>query len=215
MRSTIGFAILVVTSLFARRLSANEPEKSESPAECNSPSALAFGKAIKGVLAQYEQSGRNQQELSNKDANFREWVANPKSMLADFESYVRCNPIAPTSELQLATVALQCLDFGSYLDYLKRLSQATKSEAAESALFYALAPGFLRSNAQLVAKNADPSVKSTLKVVAKSPNASPALRRMIIEILDGSAKKALKANPVKPLLSCESGTRAPNGLKVQ
>ncbi len=73
------------------------------------------------------------------------------------------------------------------------------------ALYYAMAPGLLRWSTRLASNYTAANVKSTLKVVADSHNATPALQRMIIEILDGSTKQAIGKNPVKPFLTCGAG----------
>jgi hypothetical protein len=205
MRTRIGPTILVIASLVASEVSANEPAKSGSPAECSSPSALAFGKVIKGAVARSAKSGKNAEASWTKNPDFRKWAAEPKSTLAEVERYLRCSPTATASEVRLAMLTLHCLEFDAYLDHLKRLSQAAKSEAVGRALFYALAPGFLRSSNQLASDYADANVKSILKLVMTSPNATPGLQRMVVEILDGSTKKALEEHPAKPLLTCASG----------
>jgi len=92
-------------------------------------------------------------------------------------------------------LTLHCLEFDAYLEPPQAASQAAKSEAVGRALFYALAPGFLRSSNQLASDYADANVKSILKLVMTSPNATPGLQRMVVEILDGSTKKAWRSTP--------------------
>lgn len=229
MRTSIAFPIVVITSLLASKLLAGEPAQSGSPAECGSPEALAFSKGIKDVLSRSEQAGKNQQqprrppqepsqdlpreppqdlrqERWSKDATFRQWAVSPKSTLAEVDRYLRCTPMASPMEVELATLTLQCLDFGAYLNYLKGLSLVAKNDAVGWGLYYALAPGFLRWSTQVAARYTDAKVKSTLKEVARSANANTTVQKMIIEILDGSAKKAMAKRPIKPILTC--GARA-------
>jgi hypothetical protein len=205
MRTTVGFPILVIASLVACAVSANEPAKAGLPAECGSPTALVFAEGIKSLLSRSEESRQDSRELWSKDASFRKWAASPKSTLFEIERYLRCGPKASPSQMELATLTLQCLDFDAYLDYLKRLSRVAKSDAGEWALYYAVAPGVLRWSTRLASNYTAANVKSTLKVVENAPNATPALQRMIIEILDGSTKKAIGKNPVKPFLTCGAG----------
>ena len=205
MRTTVGFPILVIASLLAYAVSANETAKAGLPAECSSPTALGFAEGIKSLLSRSEESRQNPRELWSKDATFRKWAASPKSTLPVVERHLRCGPRASPSEVELATATLQCLDFDAYLAYLKRLSQTAKSDSVGWALYYAMAPGLLRWSTRLASNYTAANVKSTLKVVADSHNATPALQRMIIEILDGSTKKAIGKNPVKPFLTCGAG----------
>jgi len=205
MHMRICLPIVVIASLLACEVSAKEAAKSSAPAECRSRSALAFGKAIKGERARSEKAGKNTQASWIENANFRQWVVKPESTLAEVESYLRCNPLATVSEVPLAMLTLYCLDFDAYLEFLDWLSQAAKSDALGRALYYAVAPGFLQSSKRLASDYADAKVKSVLKVVATSPNATPGVQRMIIEILDGTTKKEMEKNPAKPLLTCESG----------
>ncbi len=146
------------------------------------------------------------QERWSKDATFRKWAASPKSTLAEVDRYLRCTPAASPTEVELATLTLQCLDFGAYLNHLKGLSRAAKNDAVGWGLYYALAPGFLRWSTQVAVKYTDAKVKSTLKEVARSANANTTVQKMIIEILDGSAKKAVAKRPIAPILTC--GARA-------
>jgi hypothetical protein len=205
MRTTVGFPILVIASLLAYAVSANEPAKGDLPAECSLPTTLAFAEGIKSLLSRSEESGQNPRELWSKDATFRKWAASPKSTLFEIERYLRCSPKASPSQVELATLTLECLDFDAYLDCLKRLSRVAKSDAGEWALYYAVAPGFLHWSMRLASNYTAAKVKSTLKVVENAPNATPALQRMIIEILDGSTKQAIGKNPVKPFLTCGAG----------
>ena len=205
MHMRIYFPILVLASFLAREVSANEATKSGAPAECSSRSALALGKAIKDDRARSEKSGKNTQASWIENADFRQRVARPKSTLAEVERYLRCSPLATVPEVPLAVLTLHCLDFEAYLSFLDWLSHTAKSEAVGRALYYALAPGLLRSSERLASDYADPNVKSVLKVVATSPNATPGVQRMIMEILDGSTQKAMEKNPAKPLLTCAAG----------
>ena len=145
-------------------------------------------------------------ELWSKDTTFRKWVASPKSTLADVDRYLRCTPTASPTEVELATLSLQCLDFRAYLSYLNGLSLAAKNDAVGWGLYYAIAPGFLSWSTHLAAKYTDAKAKSTLKGVARSANANTTVQKMISEILDGTAKKAIAMRPIKPILTC--GARA-------
>jgi hypothetical protein len=205
MRTAVSFPILIIASLLARVVSANEPAKAGVPEECSLPSALSFSEGIKSVLSRSEEPKQNPRDLWSKDATFRGWAASPKSTVSEVERYFRCSPKASPSEVELATLTLQCLSFDAYLDYLKRLSREAKSNAGEWALYYAVAPGLLRWSTRLASNYTTAKVKSTLKVVANSPSATPALQRMTIEILDGSTKKAMKKSPVKLFPTCGAG----------
>jgi hypothetical protein len=206
MHSRVGFPVLVIASIFACTASANEPAKPSSPAECRSPSLRAFGKEIKGILARSQKAGKNPHESWSKDATFRKLAASPKSTLAKVELTLRCSPPTDPSQVEIASLALQCLDLQAYLDYVKRLAKAPKSDAMGWAMFHAIVPG-PRWSTRLALNYSNPEVSSTLKEIIRTPNVSLAMQKIISEILDGSAKKELEKNPVKPLLTCGSGSR--------
>jgi hypothetical protein len=206
MHSIVGFPVLVIVSIFACTAFANEPGKSSLPAECRSPSLRAFGKEIKGILARSEKAGKNPHESWSKDSAFRKLATGPKSTLAKVELTLHCTPPTDPSEVEIASLALQCLDLQAYLDYVKRLSKAPKSDAIGWAIYHAIVPG-PRWSTRLALNHTNPEVSSTLTEIMRTPNVSLAMQKIISEILDGSAKKELEKNAVKPLLTCGSGSR--------
>jgi len=167
--------------------------------ECSSASVVQFGKAIKGVLAQ----PKNPLEAASNDAGIQKLAASPISIVAIVESYLGCNPSARPSEVEIAISTLQCLPLKAYLGFVEHLSHAAKSEPVETGLFYAVAPTY-PLGWRLAVNRTDKRVKSTLREVIHSPNATPALQKIVLEIGDGSAVKALAKNPPKPLLKCGS-----------
>lgn len=190
--------IVFATALFLHPVSFAS-QSGPAPKECRAPSVRAFGKTVKAVLARAEKSGKNLQEAWSKDKIFMGWIGTPKTTLSAVDLYLSCTPYAPPAEVQLVISALQCLDLDTYLDFLRRLAKEPKGQVTESAMYYALSPGD-RFSTRLATEHANPAVNAALKEVVNSPNLTPALQRMVIEMLDGTAAKAIK--PGSPLLSC-------------
>ena len=162
--------------------------KAESSSTCGSTSVVAFGKTVKGVLERSKRTQRHTRDVARKDPILRNLATNARATVAIVESYLRCNPSTSASEVEIAIMTLQRLSLDAYLDFVARLAHAGKSEAGELGLYYAVAPGFPWS-LRLALNYTDARVKSTLDEVDRSPNATPALQRMVLEIRDGSAAK--------------------------
>ena len=171
-------------------------------AACGSPSAKAFYKAVQGLLTRSRKHGKDPEEFWSKDATFRKWVANPKSILPAVEGYLQCHPSEVADEVQVMTVPLQCLDLATYLDYVRRLTQAPKSTGYEFALHYAVAPGARWTNL-LALHHDDADVKSVLQEVMRAPNVTPALQMMVSVVQGGGSQMGAASSTVKPLLLCQ------------
>ncbi len=197
MRRPIAFVITMVTTFLACDTFAGEP----GPPECSTSAARAFRAAVKRLQSRSQKTGKDLYGVVSADATFRKWVNNSKATVVDVEQYLHCGAAASAFEAQIAVLPLQCLDLEAYLDFLKRIAEAPKNQTIEWALFYAISPGDSWSS-RLALSYTDPKVKSTLGAVANSPNATPGLQRIVMEILDGRTAKALEKKNTKLALSC-------------
>jgi hypothetical protein len=204
MRIQIGLLVTIITSLLARQSSAVQPAQPSLPAECKAPSVKAFDKTIKNLLSLSQASGKPLPEFWSKDATFRKFARSPKTTLSAVEKHIRCYQDQSLDEAWLASLTLVCVDLPAQLQYIKRLAQAPKSQVNGWALYYAVWPGRSWSNT-LALNYKDENVRAALREVAPSPNATPGLQRLVMEILDGVAKNTVDDTHPEMLLSCESG----------
>jgi len=206
MRNSACFLTMVVVFLLldgGSITAQSSSAKTNSLAECGSATVTAFAQTIKGILLRSEKTRENPLDGASKDADIRKLAANAKSAVSIVEGYLRCSPSATSSEVEIAVMILQCLPLDAYLGFVDHLSQVNKSEAAEWGLYYAVTPTFPWSS-RLALKHANARVRSTLGRVGRSPNVTPELQRIVLEILDGTTRRSLTESPVKPLLQCGS-----------
>jgi hypothetical protein len=204
MRMPVGLSVTIITSLLARPSLAAQPAQPNTPAECKAPSAKAFDKSVKDLLARSQASGKPLEEFWSKDPTFRKLARSPKTILPIVEKHIRCYQDQPLDEAWLASLTLVCVDLRTHLQYLKRLAQAPVSQVNGWALHYAVWPGTLWNN-MLAHNYKDEDVQAVLKEVVRSPNSTPGLQKLVLEILDGIAKKSVDSTHPQMLMSCETG----------
>jgi hypothetical protein len=167
---------------------------------CSEGNADKSSNMVESILAESPDVDAFDDDLVS-NTTMRKIVNQPKRYVADVDAYLRKFPKAGDTRVRIAVYSLQCLPLDDYLRFVDRLSEASFGAVSSWALLYSVVPDIDWST-RLAVQFRDPRIRETLSRAARSPNATPSLKRAITAVLSGSVARHIVEQKMTPILRC-------------